>query len=304
MRMWRQGKSPVRSHGGGASTCYRGRWRWPDGSCGDCHARSTILCSVARRTSRAAASLRPRARPSPARPRAHSAEHDPQRRFQLRKRGCRIFDFDGAHAHRLRGLEVGAQVVEIDGLFGSDAELRAHQLEKTRLGFACAELRGFDYRIEQVEHRLALRATLRVAVEPVAWPGVDVIGYTGVGVMLFARPERTHHLRPHFPIEQVDDIESAYFVSRGARFRCVRPIELPGGEFGTLEAGPGVTVGIAGIDFAQEVRRQPTSLLETTEGDKRTFGHHAAEVPEHGAHRRVWHPRPTSCSSCRCPPRA
>src|SRR5258708_18085489 len=223
MRMWRQGKSPVRSRGGGASMCCRGRWRWPDGSCGACHARYTILRSVARHTSRAAASLRPRAGPSPARRRTDSAEHDPQRRFQLRKRGCRIFDFDGAHAHCLRGLEVGAQVVEIDGLFGSDAELRAHQLEKTLLGFACAELRGFDHRIEQVEHRLALRATLRVAVEPAARPGVDVVRYTGVAVMLFARPQRTHHLRPHFPIEQVDDIHSPYFLSRSARLPSTRP---------------------------------------------------------------------------------
>src|SRR5882762_9159649 len=189
-------------------------------------------------------------------------------------------------------------------MFGSDAELRAHQLEKTRFGLARTEFRGLKHRIEQVEHCLALRAALRVAGEAAARPGVDVIGDAGVGIMLFARPERTYHLRPHFAIEQVDDIESAYFVSCGACFRCVRPVELFGGEFGTLETGPGVTVRIAGIDSAQEVRRQSTSLLETTEGDKRTFGHDAAEVPEHGAHRRVRHPCSTSWSSCSYPPRA
>ena len=56
-----------------------------------------------------------------------------------------------------------------------------------------------------------------------------------------------------------------------------------------FETRPGIAVGVPCIDAAQEIDGQIAPLLETAKRHKRTFGHHAAEIPEYGAYRRIGH---------------
>src|SRR5271167_3288786 len=53
--------------------------------------------------------------------------------FELGDRLRTTLDLDGSHAHRARGLQVAAEVVEIDARGGRHAELLAHHHIDTRI---------------------------------------------------------------------------------------------------------------------------------------------------------------------------
>src|SRR5690606_25038318 len=57
-------------------------------------------------------------------------------------------DLDGVHAHFAGGLQVDAEIVEIDAGLGSHAERIAHHLVDARVRLADAGLRAFDHMVE------------------------------------------------------------------------------------------------------------------------------------------------------------
>ena len=76
-----------------------------------------------------------------------------------------------------------------------------------------------------------------------------------------------------------------------------RRVELVERDQIRLESGPGIIVGVDGVDRADEVARQSAFALEAVERLERAGGQDATEVPQHGAKqlrslaRNEWQPR-------------
>jgi len=119
-----------------------------------------------------------------------------------------------------------------------------------------------------------LRAALRVAGEAAARPALTLL-VTQALVIAVCTSGAHVHLRPHFAIEQVDDIESrtscpAARVSAAYAGRTLRVSSERSKRAQALPSG-------CGIDSAQKFAGSHEPARNDG-SDKRTFGHDAAEV--------------------------
>jgi len=89
----------------------------------------------------------------------------------------------------------------------------------------------------------------------------------------------------------IDKGVSHVFAANGmplhAAFGFEGVAELRETELAPLEAGPGVGICVQAVHLTQEITRQSARLLEASKGDKRAFGQHTAEVPQHSLERRI-----------------
>ena len=201
------------------------------------------------------------------------AEDDAEHLFEFGDGGFGGADLDGGHAHRLRGLQVDAQVVEKHALARLDADEFAGDLVEARLGLAAAHLARLDDVVEHhhdVAHLHALLAT------------DDVVGETGGAIPGTDHPiEGHHHLGPDLARQQPENISTGDPVAERFGFVREQSIELVGPDVVSLEQRPRVGVGIGRVHAANEVGRKAIRGFVSVERFERTRQDHAAEIPEY-----------------------
>src|SRR5215216_5794288 len=199
-----------------------------------------------------------------------SRQRDAQDGLELVDGAASLVDLDRGHAEGAGALEVDAEVVEEDGLFGGDAELLAGHQVDARVRFAQAHLRRLDHHVEEVED-VAARARAALAD--------DVVGDAAELVAAVEVADDGVHLRA---LGQGGERgEEALRVRADALDRALGlelARELLGREGALLEAGVGA-LGV-GDERAEDAVVQAAALRPGADGGDGRGGEHAADVED------------------------
>ena len=115
----------------------------------------------------------------------------------------------------------------------------------------------------------------------------EVVGETADGHPFPAAAYRLDHLRSQIARKQREHGTGVELVARLPCLGFVEVEKLLDRHLAALQPSPGIVVGIARVELADQPRRKPVCAFERGKGLKGARGDHAAKVEQDGGDRRL-----------------